>query len=163
MRSANNRLRRGRGVIAALVVACAGSMLAVGISSAAEARPAAVAAKAVAHFKGNYTICEDDANSGVFSFLGDDDELGATAWAKDINKAGGLDGYKVVLVKEDDEKNPARGASLVRKCVSQVHANVIWGPEETATMATAVPVADDLHFFLMTMGSGWAGQGITKH
>jgi ABC-type branched-subunit amino acid transport system substrate-binding protein len=163
MRSANNRLRRGRGVIAALVVACAGSMLAVGISSAAEARPAAVAATAVAHFKGNYTICEDDANSGVFSFLGDDDELGATAWAKDINKAGGLDGYKVVLVKEDDETNPALAASLVRKCVSQVHANVIWGPEETATMATAVPVADDLHFFLMTLGSGWAGQGIPNN
>jgi branched-chain amino acid transport system substrate-binding protein len=138
-------------------------MLAVGISAAAEARPAAVAARAVAHFKGTYTICEDDANSGSFSFLGDQDELGTKAWATDINKAGGLDGYKVKLVLEDDETNPALAASLVRKCVSQVHANLIWGPEETATMATAVPVADDLHVLLMTLGSGWAGQGIPNN
>ncbi|HEY5273740.1 MAG TPA: ABC transporter substrate-binding protein [Acidimicrobiales bacterium] len=163
MRSTGNRSWRGRGVIAATVVACAASMLAVGISGAAEAHAAAPHVTAAPHFKGTYTICEVDANSGSFSFLGNNDELGATAWAKDINKAGGLDGYKVVLVKEDDETNPALAASLVRKCVSQVHANVIWGPEETATMATAVPVADDLHMFLMTMGSGWAGQGIPNN
>ena len=114
-------------------------MLAVGISGAAEAHAAAPHVTATPHFKGTYTICEDDANSGVFSFLGDDDELGATAWAKDINKAGGLDGYKVVLVPEDDETNPALAASLVRKCVSQIHANVIWGPEETATMTSRCP------------------------
>ena len=103
----------------------------------------------------------DDANSGSFSFLGDQDELGTKAWATDINKAGGLDGYKVKLVLEDDETNPALAASLVRKCVSQVHANLIWGPEETATMATAVPVADDLHVLLMTLGSGWTRDALS--
>jgi branched-chain amino acid transport system substrate-binding protein len=144
--------------MAAVVVGCAATMLVVGASGAVTSTPRQV----TPHFKGTYTICEPDANSGQFSSLGDNDELGVTAWAKDVNKAGGLLGHKVVLVPEDDETNPALAASLVRKCVSDVHANAIFGPEETATMATGVPVADELHALMLTMGSGWAGQGIPQ-
>jgi branched-chain amino acid transport system substrate-binding protein len=152
-------------LIVAAVVACAASMLAVGVSGAASVhtslKAALVHSTLAPKFKGTYTVCEDAANSGVFSFLGDDDELGATAWAKDVNKAGGLLGNKVVLVPVDDETNPALAASNVRKCVSQYHANAIFGPEETATMATAIPVADSLHELMLAWGSGWAGQGNT--
>ncbi len=36
------------------------------------------------------TICEIAATSGPFAQLGTNDELGATAWADMVNKAGGL-------------------------------------------------------------------------
>lgn len=107
------------------------------------------------------TICEIAATSGPFSALGTDDELGATAWAAMVNKAGGVQGHQVKLVPENDASTPATAAALVHKCVSQDHANFIFGPESTATTAAAVPVANQLQTVLLGWGSGWAGQGIS--
>ncbi len=106
------------------------------------------------------TICEIAATSGPFSQLGANDMGGAKAWAALVNKQGGVDGHKVVLVPENDNSDPATAASLVRKCVEQVHANVIFGPEETSDSAAAIPVANQLHVLLLGWQSGWAGQGI---
>ena len=98
------------------------------------------------------TICEIAATSGPFSALGTDDELGATAWAAMVNKAGGVQGHQVKLVQENDASDPATAAALVHKCVTQDHANFIFGPESTATAAAAVPVANQLQTVLL----GWA-------
>jgi ABC-type branched-subunit amino acid transport system substrate-binding protein len=68
----------------------------------------------------------------------------------------------VKLVPENDASDPATAAALVRKCVTQVHANFIFGPEETATVAAGVPIANNLHEVMISMGSGWAGQGISN-
>lgn len=108
------------------------------------------------------TICEIVATSGPFAQLGTNDELGAGAWADLENKAGGILGHKVKLVTENDASDPATAAALVRKCVTQVHANFIFGPEETATVAAGVPIANNLHEVMISMGSGWAGQGISN-
>ena len=108
------------------------------------------------------TICEIAATSGPFSQLGVDDELGAAAWAAGVNKAGGILGHKVTLVQENDASDPATAAALVHKCVSQVHANFIFGPEETSTGAAAVPVANQLQTVMLTWMSGWDGQGISN-
>jgi ABC-type branched-subunit amino acid transport system substrate-binding protein len=108
------------------------------------------------------TICEIAATSGAFSQLGVDDELGAVAWADGVNKAGGLLGHKVTLVPENDASDPATAAALVRKCVTQVHANFIFGPEETSTGSAAVPIANELKEVTLVWQSGWAGQGISN-
>jgi len=107
------------------------------------------------------TICEIAATSGPFSALGTDDELGATAWAAMVNKAGGVQGHQVKLVQENDASNPATAAALVHKCVTEEHANFIFGPESTATTAAAVPVANQLQTVLLGWASGWNGQGIS--
>lgn len=107
------------------------------------------------------TICEIAATSGPFAQLGDNDELGASAWADMVNKAGGVLGHKVTLVPENDASDPATAAALVRKCVTQVHANFIFGPEETATASAAVPIANELKEVTLGWQSGWAGQGIS--
>jgi len=108
------------------------------------------------------TICEIAATSGPFSQLGVDDELGAVAWADGVNKAGGLLGHKVTLVPENDASDPATAAALVRKCVTQVHANFIFGPEETSTGSAAVPIANELKEVTLVWQSGWQGQGISN-
>jgi branched-chain amino acid transport system substrate-binding protein len=108
------------------------------------------------------TICEIAATSGPFSQLGTNDELGATAWADMVNKAGGVLGHKVTLVQENDASDPATAAALVHKCVTQVHANFIFGPEETSTASAAVPVANQLQTVLLGWQSGWDGQGISN-
>ena len=78
-----------------------------------------------------------------------------------VNKAGGILGHKVTLVPENDASDPATAAALVRKCVTQVHANFIFGPEETVTTSAAVPIANQLHEVTIGWQSGWAGQGIS--
>jgi branched-chain amino acid transport system substrate-binding protein len=108
------------------------------------------------------TICEIAATSGPFAQLGVDDELGATAWAAMVNKAGGVLGHKVTLVSENDASDPATAAALVHKCVTQVHANFIFGPEETSTSSAAIPVANQLQEVLLGWQSGWTGQGISN-
>ena len=106
-------------------------------------------------------ICEVAATSGPFIQLGTDDELGATAWAKLVNKSGGLLGHQVKLVPENDASDPATAAALVRKCVTQEHANFIFGPEETATASAAIPIANQLQTVLLGWQSGWTGQGVS--
>ena len=110
---------------------------------------------------GPITICEIVATSGPFALLGTNDELGVTAWADHVNKTGGILGHQVKVVPENDASDPATAAALVRMCVTQVHANFIFGPEETATVAAGVPIANNLHEVMLSMGSGWAGQGFT--
>jgi branched-chain amino acid transport system substrate-binding protein len=78
-----------------------------------------------------------------------------------VNKAGGVQGHQVKLVQENDASNPATAAALVHKCVTEVHANFIFGPESTATTAAAVPVANQLQTVLLGWASGWNGQGVS--
>jgi len=146
-------LRRLRvlGSAAAGVVLAAG--LAAGCSSGGGGSSAASGAP--------LTVCEIAATSGPFAQLGDNDELGAKAWADMVNKAGGVLGHKITLVQENDASDPATAAALVRKCVTQVHANFIFGPEETATASAAVPIANELKEVTLGWQSGWAGQGIS--
>lgn len=153
--AARSRARRpgGAGYAAAAAVLLAG--LAAGCGSAAGGNGASGGGQ------GNLVICEIAATSGPFAQLGTDDELGATAWADMVNKAGGILGRKVQLVPENDASDPATAAALVRKCVTQVHANFIFGPEETSTASAAIPIANNLHEVLLGWQSGWAGQGIS--
>ena len=137
--------------------AAAGAVLAAGLAAGCSSGGGSSAAAAGAPL----TVCEIAATSGPFAQLGDNDELGATAWAAMVNKAGGVLGHKITLVQENDASDPATAAALVRKCVTQVHANFIFGPEETATASAAVPIANDLKEVTLGWQSGWAGQGIS--
>jgi len=94
-------------------------------------------------------------------FLGTNDMLGATAWADSVNKAGGILGHKVKLVPENNASDPATAASLVHKCVTQEHANFIFGPENTATVAAAIPIANQLQTVLLSWASGWNNQSVS--
>jgi branched-chain amino acid transport system substrate-binding protein len=136
--------------------AAAGAVLAAGLAAGCSSGGGSSAASGAP-----LTVCEIAATSGPFAQLGDNDELGATAWAAMVNKAGGVLGHKITLVQENDASDPATAAALVRKCVTQVHANFIFGPEETATASAAVPIANDLKEVTLGWQSGWAGQGIS--
>ena len=136
--------------------AAAGAVLAAGLAAGCSSGGGSSAASG-----SPLTVCEIAATSGPFAQLGDNDELGATAWADMVNKAGGVLGHKITLVPENDASDPATAAALVRKCVTQVHANFIFGPEETATASAAVPIANELKEVTLGWQSGWAGQGIS--
>jgi branched-chain amino acid transport system substrate-binding protein len=88
--------------------------------------------------------------------------MGLAAYVKYINAHGGVNGQKYKVVVENDNSDPSLAASLVRKCVEQDHANFIEGPEETSSMAAAIPVANSLHTVMITQGSGWNQGGVTS-
>ncbi|MBO0894825.1 MAG: ABC transporter substrate-binding protein, partial [Acidimicrobiales bacterium] len=108
------------------------------------------------------TLCQISATSGVDVVLGQNDIPAVKAYVKYVNSHGGVLGRKYKLVEENDSSSPSQAASLVRKCVVQDRANFILGPEETATMAAAVPVADSLRTVLITQGSGWDQGGVSS-
>jgi ABC-type branched-subunit amino acid transport system substrate-binding protein len=107
-------------------------------------------------------VCQISATSGPNLTLGLDQIMAVKAYTKWLNTHGGVLGRSWRLVEENDNSSPVQAARLVRKCVIQDHANFILGPEETATMAAAVPVADALHTVLLTDGSGWDQGGLTS-
>lgn len=107
------------------------------------------------------TLCQISATDGVNVALGTNDIPAVKAYVSYINRNGGVLGRKYKLVEENDSSTPSQAASLVSKCVVQDHANFILGPEETATMAAAIPVADSLHTVLITQGSGWDQGGVS--
>lgn len=107
-------------------------------------------------------LCQISATSGVDVTLGENDIPAAKAYVSYMNSHGGVLGRHYKLVEENDSSSPSLAASLVRKCVIQDHANFILGPEETAPMAAAVPVADSLHTVLLTQGSGWDQGGVSS-
>jgi ABC-type branched-subunit amino acid transport system substrate-binding protein len=106
------------------------------------------------------TICEITALSGTFASLGIDSAYGAKAYIAAANKTGGFSGHPVKIVQEDDQSVPATAATLARKCVEEVHANFVFGPEETGTVVAAVPVLNSLHEVSLVWGSGWLALGL---
>jgi branched-chain amino acid transport system substrate-binding protein len=108
------------------------------------------------------TICEDAAFSGTFSQLGTDDADGATAYAKMINAKGGIDGHPVKIIQENDQSTPALAATLARKCVTQDHANFVFGPEETSTAVAAIPTLNELGVISFGWQSGWNDIGLSN-
>jgi ABC-type branched-subunit amino acid transport system substrate-binding protein len=79
-----------------------------------------------------------------------------------VNKSGGLLGRKVKIVIQNNASDPATAASAARACVTQDHANFIFGPENSASAAAAIPVANQLQTILFDWSSGWDGQGVSN-
>jgi ABC-type branched-subunit amino acid transport system substrate-binding protein len=107
-------------------------------------------------------ICEDAAFSGVFAQIGAGSARGTTAFVKMINAEGGMSGHPVKVVQEDNQSEPSVAASLARKCVTEDHANFVFGPEETSTMAAAAPVLDELQEVSIGWQSGWNDDGLSS-
>jgi branched-chain amino acid transport system substrate-binding protein len=146
--------------LAALLVGWSGSGALASTGGAAKARTGA--RRTSSPHRAPLVVCQITAESGANLQLGQDDLMGTKAYVKWVNSKGGVLGHRLKLVVENDGSSPANAARLVRKCVTEDKANFILGPEETGTMAAAVPVADALRTVMITQGSGWDQGGLTK-
>lgn len=154
-------LGRGRGLSLGAAGRALGAVALVGVGLTAGGGPARASIRLRAS-KAPLVICEIGATSGPFTLLGTTDELGAAAWAASVNRAGGVLGHKVQLIKENDQSSPTIAAGLVRKCVTSDHAQFIFGSEETATAAAAIPIANALHVVMLGWQSGWNANGYSQ-
>jgi ABC-type branched-subunit amino acid transport system substrate-binding protein len=111
---------------------------------------------------GTITVCGDFALAGPYAQIGETDNWGATAYFKYINSKGGILGHKVKYIYFNNQSSAAQSELIAKKCVSQYHAQFIFGPESGADTESALPIAIANKTILISLSSGWQTNGYPK-
>lgn len=100
--------------------------------------------------------------SGNSALSGEAITRGLSIAIDEINARGGvLGGRKIVLVRRDDESNPAKGQLAARELIEKEHVAVVFGGIDTPVSAALVNVMQELK--RPYMGVWAAGTGITRN
>ena len=103
--------------------------------------------------------CGDLALAGPYAQIGETDNWGATAYFKYINSKGGILGHKVQYTTFNNQSSASQSELIARKCITQLHAQFIIGPESGADTESALPLAIANHTILISLSSGWQTNG----
>src|SRR6185437_15265415 len=103
--------------------------------------------------------CGDLALAGPYAQIGETDNWGATAYFKYINSKGGILGHKVQYTNFNNQSSASQSELIARKCITQLHAQFIIGPESGADTESALPLAIANHTILISLSSGWQTNG----
>ncbi len=76
---------------------------------------------------------------------------------EDVNKAGGINGAPLEVVREDSPFDPKQAVTLVRKVAEQDKALMIFGPFSSGEFEVAAPLANELQVPLVNSVTGKAG------
>ena len=76
---------------------------------------------------------------------------------EDINKAGGINGAPLEIIREDSPFDPKQAVTLVNKVVEQDKALMIFGPFSSGEFEVAAPLANQLQVPLINSVTGKAG------
>ena len=139
-----------RRIITSLAVAAAGALALAGCGGGSGSAASA---------SGPIVICGDLALSGPYAQIGETDNWGATAFFKHVNATGGIMGHKVQYTNFNNQSSAAQSELIARKCVQQLHAKFIVGPESGADTLSALPIAIAYHTILISLSSGWQTNG----
>lgn len=99
--------------------------------------------------------------SGLSAKSGEAITRGLEVAIDEINERGGLLGRKVVLVKRDDESNPAKGQIAARELIQNEKVPVIFGGIDTPVAMAVVPIVNKER--VIYMGTWAAGTFITRN
>jgi ABC-type branched-subunit amino acid transport system substrate-binding protein len=108
---------------------------------------------------GPIVVCGDLALAGPYAQIGETDNWGATAFFKHVNATGGIMGHKVQYTEFNNQSSASQSELIARKCVQQLHAKFIVGPESGADTLSALPIAIAYHTILISLSSGWQTNG----
>lgn len=93
-------------------------------------------------FKGTYKVGAVFAVTGGASFLGDPEKKTVEMMAEEINKAGGINGYKLELIIYDTEGDATKCNLAVKKLITRDKVCAIIGPSRSGTSLAVVPLAE---------------------
>ena len=91
---------------------------------------------------GTYKVGAVFAVTGGASFLGDPEKKTAEMMAEEINKAGGINGYKLELIIYDTEGDATKCNLAVKKLITKDKVCAIIGPSRSGTSMAVVPLAE---------------------
>src|SRR5215467_10584962 len=109
------------------------------------------------------TVCGDFALAGPYAQIGETDNWGATAYFKYIDSKGGILGHQVKYINFNNQSSAAQSELIAKKCISQYHAQFIFGPESGADTESALPIAIANKTILISLSSGWQSNGYPKN
>lgn len=92
---------------------------------------------------GTYKVGAVFAVTGGASFLGDPEKKTVEMMAEEINKAGGINGYKLELIIYDTEGDATKCNLAVKKLITQDKVCAIIGPSRSGTSMAVVPLAEE--------------------
>jgi branched-chain amino acid transport system substrate-binding protein len=99
--------------------------------------------------------------SGLSAKSGEAITRGLEVAIDEINAKGGVLGKKLVLVKRDDESNPAKGQIAARELIQNEKVAVIFGGIDTPVAMAIVPIANKEK--VPYIGTWAAGTAITRN
>lgn len=126
-------LIRTAGVLAAGTIALAGL--------AACASSGSGSGSGGASSNGPIIIGQDVALTGQFSVLGVPESQGAQGAVAWLNAHGGILGHQIKLVVRNDQSSAQDAASVAKQLITDDHASILIGPEETSEVGAVATVA----------------------
>ena len=99
--------------------------------------------------------------SGLSAKSGEAITRGLDIAIEEINAKGGVLGKKLVLIKRDDESNPAKGQIAARELIQNEKVAVIFGGIDTPVAMAVVPIVNREK--VPYMGTWAAGTAITRN
>lgn len=91
---------------------------------------------------GEITIGYVGTLSGPASFLGEAPLNGAELAVKELNDAGGVEGFTFSIVSQDDELDPAKGVAAAQRLVSQDQVDVVVGAAHSGVSQAMTEVTE---------------------
>lgn len=91
--------------------------------------------------------------TGKYSRTGQEQLNGYNLWIEDVNAAGGLMGKPVKMVHYDDKSDPATGARLYEKLITDDKVDLLLGPYSSGVTKAASAVAEKHAFPMVSTGA----------
>jgi branched-chain amino acid transport system substrate-binding protein len=135
--------------MAASLTACGSSGSATSTTTTAAAGEAAQT-EASGDFKGQVTVGVIAPVSGSAAMVGDTDVKGVKLAVKQINEAGGIDGYEIVLDVQDDEQDPTTAVSAINNIISKGEAKAVIGSVNSSCTLAVMTVTEPNQMPLIT-------------
>lgn len=92
--------------------------------------------------------------TGPAAYLGSGAMKTVEMYVDSINAAGGIDGRKLELVRYDDETDPARANTLVKRMLDNDGVHVLIGGSTTGTTMSAAPLVERAGVPMLSLAGG---------
>jgi branched-chain amino acid transport system substrate-binding protein len=92
--------------------------------------------------------------TGPAAYLGSGAMKTVEMYVDSINASGGIDGRKLELVRYDDESDPARANTLVKRMLDNDGVHVLIGGSTTGTTMSAVPLVERAGVPMLSLAGG---------
>lgn len=93
--------------------------------------------------------------TGSASLLGQMGQQGCRLAAEQINYAGGINGKKIRLIEYDDQTDPAKAVSIVKKMIEEDHVDAIIGSHTSGNIIKTAPLTEQAHVLQIGLGTSF--------
>jgi len=92
--------------------------------------------------------------SGEYAYFGEWEKEGVDLAVEEANKKGGISGQKIIVLREDDQLDPAFSAALFNRLVHVYNVQAVVGSPSSDVLLAVAPVADKNKVVMLTALAG---------